>query len=401
MWQHCLWTAAALLLDSDTAFPMRQHCLQLVAALPSQCGSTAFKQWCHCLCNAACLWNAAALHPNTAALPVDCSNTAFRMWQHCLWTAAALLLDSDTAFPMRQHYLQLVAALPSHGSSSAFTMWHYCLQKFGPLPLECCMPLECCSTASQHCSSASGLQQLCLWTAAALLLDSDTAFPMRQHCLQLVVALPSHGSGSAFTMWQHRLQTVVPLLCNAACLWNAAALHPNTAALPVDCSNTAFRMWQHCLWTAAALLLDSDTACPMRQHCLQLVAAMPSHDSGSAFTMWQPAFKQWCHCLCSAACLWNAAALHPNTAALPVDCSNTAFRMWQHCLWTAAALLLDSDTAFPMRQHYLQLVAALPSHGSSSAFTMWHYCLQKFGPLTGAGASQCVTPRGVRQFGGL
>ena len=127
----------------------------MAAVVPSQCGSTAFKQWCHCLCNAACLWNAAALHPNTAALPVDCSNTAFRMWQHCLWTAAPLLLDSDTAFPMRQHYLQLVAALPSHGSSSAFTMWHYCLQKLVPLPLECCMPLECCSTASQHCSSAN------------------------------------------------------------------------------------------------------------------------------------------------------------------------------------------------------------------------------------------------------
>ena len=25
----------------------------------------------------------------------------------------------------------------------------------GPLPPECCMPLECCSTASQHCSSAN------------------------------------------------------------------------------------------------------------------------------------------------------------------------------------------------------------------------------------------------------
>ena len=151
----------------------------MAAAVPSQCGSTAFKQWCHCLCNAACLWNAAALHPNTAALPVDCSNTAFRMWQHCLWTAAALLLDSDTAFQMRQHCLQLVAALPSHDSGSAFTMWQHCLQTVVPLPLQCCMPLECCSTASQHCSAASGLQQHCLWTAAALLLDSDTAFQMR------------------------------------------------------------------------------------------------------------------------------------------------------------------------------------------------------------------------------
>ena len=34
---------------------------------------------------------------------------------------------------------------------------------------------------------------------------------MRQHCLQLVAAVPSHGSGSAFTMWQHCLHTVSPL----------------------------------------------------------------------------------------------------------------------------------------------------------------------------------------------
>ena len=116
--------------------------------MPSQCGTTAFKQWCYCLCNAACLWNAAALHPKTAALPVDCSITAFRMWQHCLWTAAALLLNSDTAFVLRQHCLQLVAVLPSQGSGGTFTMWHYRLQTVVPLPLECCMPLKICSSAS-------------------------------------------------------------------------------------------------------------------------------------------------------------------------------------------------------------------------------------------------------------
>ena len=225
----------------------------MAAVVPSQCGSTAFKQWCHCLCNAACLWNAAALHPDTAALPVDCSNTAFRVWQHCLWTAAALLLDSDTASPMRQHCLQLVAATPSHGSSSAFTMWHYCLQILGPLPLQCCMPLECCSTASQHCSTASGLQQHCLWTAAALLLDSDTAFPMRQHCLQLVVAPPSHGSGSAFTMWHHCLQTVVSL--------------PLQCCMPLECCSTASR---HCSTTRG-----------LQQHCLQSVAALPVDGSST------------------------------------------------------------------------------------------------------------------------
>ena len=183
-------------------------------------------------CNAACLWNAAALHPDTAALPVDCSNTAFRMWQHYLWTAAALLLDSD---------------------SSAFTMWHYCLQKLVPLPLECCMPLECCSTASQHCSTAGGLQQLCLWTAAALLLDSDTAFPMRQHRLQLVVALPSHGSGSAFTMWQHCLQTVVSL--------------PLECCMPLECCSSASR--------------HSSTTSGLQQHCLQNVAALPVDGSST------------------------------------------------------------------------------------------------------------------------
>ena len=94
------------------------------------------------------------------------------------------------------------------------------------------MPLECCSTASQHCSTASGLQQHCLWTAAALLLDSDTAFLLRQHCLQLVAALPSHESGSAFTMWQHCLQTVVPL--------------PLECCMPLECCSTAS---QHCSTT--------------------------------------------------------------------------------------------------------------------------------------------------------
>ena len=167
---------------------------------------------------------------------LECCSTASQhcsaasgLQQQCLWTAAALLLDSDTAFPMRQHCLQLVAAMPAHGSGSAFTVWQHCLQTVVPLPLQCCMPLECCSTASQHCSAASGLQHLCLWTAATLLLDSDTAFPMRQHCLQLVAAMPAHGSGSAFTVWQHCLQTVVPL--------------PLQCCMPLECCSTAS---QHC-----------------------------------------------------------------------------------------------------------------------------------------------------------
>ena len=227
---------------------MRQHCRQTVVPLPLQC-----------------------------CMPLECCSTAS---QHCsaasglqqqrLWTAATLSLDSDTAFPMRQPRLQLVAAMPAHGSGTAFTVWQHCLQTVVPLPLQCCMPLECCNTASQHCNAASGLQQQCLWTAAALLLDSDTAFPMRQHGLQLVAALPSHGSGSAFTAWQHCLQSV-------------AYLH-RAAAVPSQCGSTAF--------------------------------------------------NQWCHCLCNAACLWNAAALHPNTATLPVDCSNTACGRPQLCCWT-------------------------------------------------------------------
>ena len=228
---------------------------------------------------------------------------------------------------MRQHCLQLVAAMPSHGSGSACTMWQHCLQTVVPLPLQCCVPLECCSTASQHCSTARGPQQHCLWTAAALLLDSDTAFLLRQHCLHLVAALPLHDSGSGFTVWQHCLQTVVPLPLQCCMPLKAAALHPNTAARPVDCSHTAFRMWQHCLWTAAALLLDSDTAFLLRQHCLHMAAAVPSQCGSTAF-------NQWCHCLCNAACLWVAAALHPNTAALPVDRSNTACGRQQHCCWT-------------------------------------------------------------------
>ena len=146
----------------------------MTVALPSQCGSDAFEQWCHCLCNAACLWKAAALHPNTAALPVDCSHSAFGMCQHCLRTAAALLLDSDTAFLLRQHYLQLVAALPSHGSGSAFTMRQHCLQTVVPLLLQCCMPLECCSTASQHCGTTRGLQPLCLRNVPALPVDGSS-----------------------------------------------------------------------------------------------------------------------------------------------------------------------------------------------------------------------------------
>ena len=267
---HCLWTAAALLLDSDTAFPMRQHRLQLVSAMPAHGSGIAFTVWQHCLQTVVPL-------PLQCCMPLECCSTASQhcsaasgLQQQCLWTAAALLLDSDTAFPMRQHRLQLVAAMPAHGSGSAFTVWQHCLQTVVPLPLQCCMPLECCSTASQHCSAASGLQQQCLRTAAALLLDSDTAFPMRQHGPQSVAALPSHGSGSAFTVWQH-------------CLLLVAYLHM-AAAVSSQCGSTAF--------------------------------------------------KQWCHCLCNAACLGNAAALHPNTAALPVDCSITACGQQQLCCWT-------------------------------------------------------------------
>ena len=86
--------------------------------------------------------------------------------------------------------------MPAHGSGSAFTMWQHCLQSVVPLPLQCCMPLECCSTASQHCNAASGLQQHCLWMAAALLLDSDTAFSLRQHCLHMAAAVPSQCGSS-------------------------------------------------------------------------------------------------------------------------------------------------------------------------------------------------------------
>ena len=257
-------------------------------------------------------------------------------------------------------------------------MWQHCLQTVVPLPLQCCMPLECCSTASQHCSAASGLQQHCLWTAAALLLDSDTAFPMRQHCLQLVAAMPSHGSGIAFTVWQHCLQTVVPL--------------PLQCCMPLECCSTASQhcsaasgLQQHCLWTAAALLLDSDTAFPMRQHCLQLVAALPSHGSGIAFTMWQ-------HCLQTVVPL-------PLQCCMPVECCSTASQhcsaasgLQQQCLWTAAALLLESDTAFPMRQHGLQLVAYLhtASQHCSTASGLQHHCLQNVAALPVDGSSTVV-----------
>ena len=76
------------------AFTWQRHRLHNVATLPSISGATA----------------SAMLH-------------AFGMLQHCIPTlqhclqlvAAALLLDSDTAFPMRQHGLQMVAG------STAFT----------------------------------------------------------------------------------------------------------------------------------------------------------------------------------------------------------------------------------------------------------------------------------------
>ena len=193
-------------------------------------------------------------------MPLECCSTASKhcstasgLQQHCLWTAAALLLDSDSAFPMRPHGLQLVAAVPAHGSGIALTVWQHCLQSVVPLPLQCYMPLGCCSTASQHCSTASGLQQHCLWTAAALLLDSDTGFPMRQHCLLLVAAMPSHGSGSAFTVWQHCLQTVVPL--------------PLQCCMPLESCSTAS---QHC-----------STASGLQPHCLQNVAPLPVDGSST------------------------------------------------------------------------------------------------------------------------
>ena len=216
--------------------------------LPSQRGSTVFSWWQQCLHMA-------------AVVPSQCGSTAFCWWHTFTWQRQCL--HNVAALPS-------VGGIPSHGSGSVFTMWQHCLQSVVPLPLQCCMPLECCSTASQHCSAASGLQHHCLWTAAALLLDSDTAFPMRQHGPQSVAALPSHGSGSAFTMWQH-------------CLLLVAYLHM-AAAVSSQCGSTAF--------------------------------------------------DQWCHCLCNAACLWNAAALHPNTAALPVDCSITACGQQQLCCWT-------------------------------------------------------------------
>ena len=172
----------------------------------------------------------------------------------------------------------------------------------------------------------------------------------------MTAAVPSQCGSTAFNQWCH-------CLCNAACLWNAAALHPNTAASPVDCSNSACGRQQLCCWTVTLPSQRGRTAFSWWQQCLHMAAALPSQCGSTAF-------KQWCHCLCNAACLWNAAALHPSTAALPVDCSLTAFRMWRRCLRTAAVLLLDSDTASVLRQHCLQLVAALPSHGSGSAFTM-------------------------------
>ena len=367
--QHCLWTAAALLLDSDTAFPMRQHCLQLVAAMPAHGSGIAFTAWQHCLQTVMTL-------PVQCCMPLECCSTASQhcsaasgLQQQCLSTAAALLLDRDTAFPMRQHCLQLVAAMPAHGSGIAFTAWQHCLQTVVTLPLQCCMPLECRSTASQHCSAASGLQQQCLWTAAALLLDSDTAFPMRQHCLQLVAAMPAHGSRIAFTAWQHCLQTVVTL--------------PLQCCMPLECCSTASQhcsaasgLQQQCLWTAAALLLDRDTAFPMRQHCLQLAAVMPAHGSGIAFTAWR-------HCLQTVVPL-------PLQCCMPLECCSTASQhcsaasgLQQQCLWTAAALLLGRDTAFPMRQHGLQLVAYLhtASQHCSSASGLQHHCLQNVAAL--------------------
>ena len=282
---------------------MRQHGLQLVAALPSHGSGSAFTVWQHCLQTVVPL-------PLQCCMPLECCSTASQhcsaasgLQQQCLWTAAALLLDSDTAFPMRQHGLQLVAALPSHGSGSAFTMaalpaftWQrqclhngqHCLQTVVPLPLQCCMPLECCSTASQHCSAASGLQQQCLWTAAALLLDSDTAFPMRQHCLQLVAALPSHDSGIAFTMWQHCLQTVVPL--------------PLQCCMPLECCSTAS---QHCSTTRG-----------LQPHCLQIVAALPADGSSTVV-------GQQCQSVEAA-----KPAVGGSTASTWRQCAQ------QHCCWT-------------------------------------------------------------------
>uniref|UniRef100_A0A7S4G9B7 Uncharacterized protein n=1 Tax=Eutreptiella gymnastica TaxID=73025 RepID=A0A7S4G9B7_9EUGL len=121
-----------------------------------------------------------------AAAPSQCGNTAFKQWCH----------------------------------RTACNQWCHCL-------CNACMPLECCSTASQHCSTANGLQQHCLWTAAALSSDSDTAFLLRQHCLQLVAALPSHGSGS------QRLHNVAALPSNSGA----------TASVMLH----AFGMLQHCI----------------------------------------------------------------------------------------------------------------------------------------------------------
>ena len=251
--------------------------------MPARGSGSALTMWQHCLQSVVPL-------PLQRCMPLECCSTASQhcstasgLQQHCLWTAAAPLLDSDTAFLLRQHCLQLVAALPSHGSGSAFTMWQHCLQSVVPLPLSCCMPLECCSTASQHCSTTRGLQPYCLQNVAALPVDGSSTVVGQGHCLPNVAALPSVGGSTAFT-WQrqrpHNVALLVPL--------------PLECCMPVECCSTASQhcstasgLQRQCLWTAAALLLDSDTAFPMRQHCLRLVAALPSHGSGSAFTMRQ------------------------------------------------------------------------------------------------------------------
>ena len=153
---------------------------------------------------------ATALHPSTTS-------------RHC-----------STASELRQQCLQNLAVRPG----SAFTMWQHCLQTVVPVPLEFCMPLECCTIASQNCSTGRGQQQ---------------------QCLQNVAALPVAAAAALFT-WQRQ------------CLHNVAALPSNSGAtlqccMPLECCSTAS---QHC-----------STASGLQQHCLQNVAALPVDGSST------------------------------------------------------------------------------------------------------------------------
>ena len=144
--------------------------------------------------------------------------------QHCLRTRLHSKC-SGTAFKMCQHYIH------------AFGHWDQ-------------YPWAAATLPSKSGSTACIMRGL----TAALHLDRDTAFAMRQHSLQTAATPPL-----------------------------------DKATLPSDCNGRALRMRHPYLQTAVALFLDGyNTACGHWEHCPWAAVTLPSESGSTAVHCYLP-----------------------------------------------------------------------------------------------------------------